>query len=122
MFTHNVNGNPVENAFSKNSGIKKSSGWHTATIAWQPGRMRFVMDGPGMADADVAAGAVGASGFVGCPCAEERGGVVWNQSSVSGLARSCSSGQPEQPRTAHRARTREPIRMVLAEARRTSPY
>ena len=45
MFTHDVNGNPVENAFQKNSEIKMSSGWHTATIAWQPGRIRFVMDG-----------------------------------------------------------------------------
>jgi hypothetical protein len=45
MFTHDLNGNPKVNAYANNSRIKMSSGWHTATTEWGPGRIRFVMDG-----------------------------------------------------------------------------
>jgi hypothetical protein len=45
MYTHNLTGHPKENAFAQDSGIKMSSGWHTATIEWRPGRIRFLMDG-----------------------------------------------------------------------------
>jgi hypothetical protein len=45
MYTHDLNGNPKVNAYAKNSGIKMSSGWHTATTEWRPGRIRFLMDG-----------------------------------------------------------------------------
>jgi hypothetical protein len=44
-YSHDNSGNPSNNAFSANFGVKMPGAWHTTTIEWKPGSLSFILDG-----------------------------------------------------------------------------